>query len=156
MRWSDKDGDYTVAEQRGTHQAPFRLGNTAEHGLVFTFTNADATDATVEGVLPEVEPPVAEWFHLAATYDAATRTATLYLNGAQARTAQLSFPAWDAQAPLRIGAAMAGSLDDGLEFSQGLIPAQKIKIFTRLDEFAIVDGNEVISKNSIRTTRGRP
>ena len=112
LRWSDKDGDYTVLEQRGTHQAPFRLGNTPDHGLVFTFTNADATDATVEGVLSGVEPPVDEWFHLAGVYDADTRTATLYLNGAQAGTAQLSFPAWNAQAPLWIGAAMAGSIDE--------------------------------------------
>ncbi|MFI7708524.1 LamG-like jellyroll fold domain-containing protein [Nonomuraea sp. NPDC049480] len=112
LRWSDKDGHYIVTDQRGTHHAPFRLGNTAEHGLVFTFTNADATDATVEGVLSGVEPPVDEWFHLAGTYDATTRTATLYLNGTQAGTAQLSFPAWNAQAPLRIGAAMAGSIDE--------------------------------------------
>ncbi|MGW5263444.1 DNRLRE domain-containing protein [Microbispora sp. NPDC004025] len=112
LRWSDKDGDYTVFEQKGTHQAPFRLGNDPEHGLVFTFTNADATDATVEGVLSGVEPPLDEWFHLTGTYDATTRTATLHLNGTQAGTAQLSFPAWDAQAPLRIGAAMAGSIDE--------------------------------------------
>ncbi|WP_344896246.1 DNRLRE domain-containing protein [Nonomuraea antimicrobica] len=112
LRWSDKDGDYTVLEQRGTHQAPFRLGNTADNGLVFTFTNTDAADATAEGVRSGVEPPVDEWFHLAGVYDATTRTATLYLNGAQTATAQLPFPAWDAQAPLRIGAAMAGSLDE--------------------------------------------
>ncbi|MEV0196306.1 LamG-like jellyroll fold domain-containing protein [Nonomuraea sp. NPDC050691] len=68
------------------------MGNTAEHGLVFTFTNADATDAMAEGVLSKVEPPVDEWFHLAATYDAATRTATLYLDGTQAGTTRLSFP----------------------------------------------------------------
>ncbi|MBN6055241.1 hypothetical protein JYK22_25115, partial [Nonomuraea sp. RK-328] len=112
LRWSDKDGDYTVLEQKGTQQAPFRLGNTAEHGLVFTFTSADAADATVEGVLSGVEPPVNEWFHLAGVYDAGTRTATLYLNGTQTGTTQLSFPAWNAQAPLRIGAAMAGSIDE--------------------------------------------
>ncbi|WP_169789118.1 DNRLRE domain-containing protein [Nonomuraea candida] len=112
LRWSDKDGDYTVLEQKGTHQAPFRLGNTAEHGLAFTFTNSDTADARVEGVRSGVEPPVDEWFHLVGVHDAATRTATLYLNGAQVGTAQLSFPAWDAQTPLRIGAAMAGSIDE--------------------------------------------
>ncbi|SEH02346.1 Deoxyribonuclease NucA/NucB [Nonomuraea solani] len=112
LRWSDKDGDYSVLEQKGTHQAPFRLGNTADHGLVLTFISADAAGATVEGVLSGVEPPVDEWFHLAGVYDAATRAVTLYLNGTQAGTAQLSFPAWNAQAPLRIGAAMAGSLDE--------------------------------------------
>ncbi|MER6831169.1 DNRLRE domain-containing protein [Streptosporangium sp. NPDC000563] len=112
LRWSDKDGVYTVLEQKGTHQAPFRFGNTADRGLVFTFTSADAAGATVEGVLSGIEPPVDEWFHLAGVYDADTRTATLYLNGTQAGTAQLSFPTWNAQAPLRIGAAMAGSIDE--------------------------------------------
>ncbi|MFD8529648.1 LamG-like jellyroll fold domain-containing protein [Streptosporangium canum] len=112
LRWSDKDGVYTVLEQKGTHQAPFRLGNTADHGLVFTFASADAAGATVEGVLSGIEPPVDEWFHLAGVYDADTRTVTLYLNGTQTGTAQLSFPAWDAQAPLRIGAAVAGSIDE--------------------------------------------
>ncbi|SDI59032.1 Deoxyribonuclease NucA/NucB, partial [Sinosporangium album] len=112
LRWSNKDGDYIVLEQKGTHQVPFRLGNTADHGLVFTFTSADATSATVEGVLSGVEPPVDEWFHLAGVYDAASRTVTLYLNGAQAGTTQLSFSAWNAQAPLQIGAAMAGSIDE--------------------------------------------
>ncbi|MFI6458030.1 hypothetical protein ACIBF6_41580 [Streptosporangium amethystogenes] len=37
LRWSDTDGDYTVIEQKGTHQAPFRLGNTPEHGLASGF-----------------------------------------------------------------------------------------------------------------------
>ncbi|MFD1539832.1 DNRLRE domain-containing protein [Nonomuraea guangzhouensis] len=131
LRWSDKEGDYLVAEQRGNHQAPFRLGNTAEHGLVFTFTNADATDATVEGVLSGIEPPVDEWFHLAGTYDAAARTATLYLNGAQAGTAKLSFPVWDAQAPLRIGAAMAGSIDEVRGYQRPLTAAGVAYLFTR-------------------------
>ncbi|MFG1827345.1 hypothetical protein ACGFIJ_33140 [Microbispora bryophytorum] len=77
LHWSDKDGYHTALEREDTHQAPFRLGNTAEHGLVFTFTSADATDATVEGVLSAVESPVDEGFHVAGTYDAATRTATV-------------------------------------------------------------------------------
>ncbi|WP_432871842.1 LamG domain-containing protein [Microbispora rosea] len=131
LRWSDKGGDYTVLEQKGTRQAPFRLGNTADHGLVFTFTSADAIDATVEGVLSGVEPPVDAWFHLAGTYDAATRTVTLYLNGAQAGTAQLSFPAWDAQAPLRIGAAIAGSIDETMVYQRPLSAAGVADLFTQ-------------------------
>ncbi|MEU6728460.1 DNRLRE domain-containing protein [Nonomuraea wenchangensis] len=120
LRWSDKDGDYTVLEQKGIHQAPFRLGNTLDHGLVFTLTSTDATNATVEGVRSGVEPPVDEWFHLAGVYDAVARTATLYMNGAQAGTTQLSFPAWDAQAPLRIGAAMAGGIDQAEVYQRPL------------------------------------
>ncbi|MGW4959885.1 DNRLRE domain-containing protein [Nonomuraea sp. NPDC004186] len=131
LRWSNKDGDYTVLEQKGTHQAPFRLGNTAEHGLVFTFTNADAADATVEGLRSGVEPPVDEWFHLAGVYDAATRTATLYLNGAQAGTAQLSLPAWDAQAPLLIGAAVAGGIDEVRIYQRPLSGTGVAELFTQ-------------------------
>ncbi|MEN3541279.1 LamG-like jellyroll fold domain-containing protein [Microbispora sp. ZYX-F-249] len=81
LRWSDKDGDYTVLEQRGTQQAPFRLGNTPDHGLVFTFTSADAAHATIEGVVSDVEPPVGEWLHLTGVYDAAAHPSSLYLNG---------------------------------------------------------------------------
>jgi hypothetical protein len=110
LRWSD-DGDYTVLEQKGTHQAPFRLGNTADHGLVFTFTSADATGATVEGVLSGVEPPVGEWFHLAGVYDTAAKTASLYLNGTQIGTAQLISAGWNADAPMRLGASMLGAID---------------------------------------------
>ncbi|MGW0445334.1 DNRLRE domain-containing protein [Streptosporangium sandarakinum] len=112
LRWSDKDGDYTILEQRGGHQAPFRLGNTADHGLVFTFTSADATDATVEGVLSDIEPPVNEWFHLVGAYDASAKTASLYLNGALVKSAPISFSAWNADNAMSLGAGMLGDLDD--------------------------------------------
>ncbi|MBB6349893.1 hypothetical protein FHU36_006465 [Nonomuraea muscovyensis] len=112
LRWSDKDGDYTVLEQKGTHQAPFRLGNTADHGLAFTFTSADTADATVEGVLSGVEPPVDEWFHLAGVYDVAAKSASLYLNGTQVGSAQLISAGWRADAPMRLGANMLGAIDE--------------------------------------------
>ncbi|MER7130123.1 DNRLRE domain-containing protein [Streptosporangium saharense] len=112
LRWSDKDGDYTVLEQKGTHQAPFRLGNTPDHGLVFTFTSADATEATVEGVLTDVEPPVNEWFHLAGVYDAMGKVATVYLNGTPIGTTQLTSSPWNSGAPLQIGSSMLGAIDE--------------------------------------------
>ncbi|WP_176993295.1 DNRLRE domain-containing protein [Nonomuraea jiangxiensis] len=112
LRWSDKDGDYTVAEQKGTHQAPFRLGNTPDRGLVFTFTSADAADAAVEGVLSDVPPPVGEWFHLAGVYDAAAKTAALYLNGALVKSAPVSFATWNADASMSLGSKVKGDLDD--------------------------------------------
>ncbi len=120
LRWSDKDGDYTVAEQRGAHQAPFRLGNTADHGLVFTLTNADAADATAEGVLSDVEPPVDEWFHLAGVYDATAKTASLYLNGNLVKTSPVSLTAWHANTAMTLGSAMRGDLDDVQVFQQPL------------------------------------
>ncbi|MEU4541609.1 LamG-like jellyroll fold domain-containing protein [Streptosporangium sp. NPDC023825] len=81
LQWNDKDGTYTVLDQKDGEQAPFRLGNDAEQGLLFTFTNADDPGTQVEGVLSGTEAPAAEWFHLTGTYDAATRAATLRLNG---------------------------------------------------------------------------
>ncbi|MEU8109510.1 DNRLRE domain-containing protein [Nonomuraea muscovyensis] len=112
LRWSDKDGDYTVLEQKGTHQAPFRLGNTPDHGLVFTFTSADTADATVEGALSDVEPPVGEWFHLAGVYDATAKTASLYLNGNLVKTSPVSFTAWNADTAMTLGTKTLGDLDD--------------------------------------------
>ncbi|WP_344938375.1 DUF4082 domain-containing protein [Sphaerisporangium flaviroseum] len=112
LRWNDKDGDYRVIEQKGTHQAPFRLGNTPDRGLVFTLTSADTGDATTEGVLSDVEPPVNEWFHLAGVYDATAKTATLYLNGNPIGTAQLTYSTWNANAPSRLGSSMIGAIDE--------------------------------------------
>ncbi|MEV4749569.1 DNRLRE domain-containing protein [Streptosporangium sp. NPDC049248] len=120
LRWSDKDGDYTVLEQKGTHQAPFRLGNTPDRGLVFTFTSADAAGATVEGVLSDVEPPADEWFHLAGVYDAMAKTASLYLNGTQIGTSQLTSASWNADTPMRLGSNLIGTIDDAEVFQRAL------------------------------------
>ncbi|MBG0824881.1 DNRLRE domain-containing protein [Planomonospora sp. ID91781] len=120
LRWSDRDGDYTVLEQRGTHQAPFRLGNTPDHGLVFTFTSADAANATAEGVLSGVEPPVDEWFHLAGVYDATAKTATLYLNGTLIKTVPISFTVWNADTAMALGSRMKGDLDEVSIYQQAL------------------------------------
>ncbi|MFC7106876.1 DNRLRE domain-containing protein [Nonomuraea rubra] len=112
LRWSDKDGDYTVAEQKGIHQAPFRLGNSPDHGLVFTFSSADTADATIEGVLSGVEAPVNEWFYLVGVYDTAVKTASLYLNGTVIKTASVSFPTWNADTAMTLGSKMRGDLDE--------------------------------------------
>lgn len=112
VRWADKDGDYTVIEQRGTHQAAFRLGNTVEDGLVFTFASADTREASTGGVLSQVEPPVNQWFHLAGAYDAATKRATLYLNGVAIESATLGFTTWRADGVTTLGTRLNGSLDD--------------------------------------------
>ncbi|WP_433365720.1 DNRLRE domain-containing protein [Streptosporangium sp. CA-115845] len=130
LRWSDKDGDYTVLEQKGTHQAPFRLGNTPDHGLVFTFTSADTTDATVEGALSDVEPPVNEWFHLAGVYDAEAKTATLYLNGTLIKTAPVSFTTWNADTAMALGSRMQGDLDEIQIYQRSLDAAEIAALLT--------------------------
>ncbi|WP_371778683.1 LamG-like jellyroll fold domain-containing protein [Streptosporangium subroseum] len=123
LRWSDKDGDYSIVEQRGAGQAPFRLGNTPNHGLVFTLTSADAANAATAGVLSDVEPPVNEWFHLTGAYDAAARTASLYLNGALVKTEPVGFDLWNAETGLSLGASMRGALDDVRIYQKALIAA---------------------------------
>ncbi|MFD9949293.1 DNRLRE domain-containing protein [Nonomuraea sp. NPDC059023] len=120
LRWSDKDGDYLVAEQRGGAQAPFRLGNTPDRGLVFTLTSGDTAGATSSGVLSDVEAPVNEWFHLAGVYDAAAGTAALYLNGQLVTSAPVGFQAWNGTGPLTLGTRMRGDLDDARTYQRPL------------------------------------
>ncbi|MDR8408507.1 DNRLRE domain-containing protein [Nonomuraea sp. 3-1Str] len=120
LKWDDKDGGYSVIEQRGEHQAAFTLGNDPEHGLVFTFTGSDQAAPAVEGVLSGVEPPVGEWFHLAGTFDPVSKVATLYLNGNFIGTSQLSFASWNASGPTMLGASMRGMLDETWLFSRAL------------------------------------
>ncbi|MGP3963069.1 DNRLRE domain-containing protein [Nonomuraea sp. 3N208] len=120
LRLADRDGTYTFVEQRGTHQAPFRLGNDPDHGLVFTITSADDPNATAEGVRSGVKPPVNEWFHLVAVYSRESGNAALYLNGANIGGSAISFPSWNATAPMTLGTALVGSLDEVWVFNREL------------------------------------
>ncbi|MFI7643966.1 DNRLRE domain-containing protein, partial [Nonomuraea sp. NPDC049400] len=70
-RWSNSDKLQTLVEQRATNQSPFQLGNDPVHGLSFTLTDADSPTASRDGAISDVKPPVGEWFHVAAVYDAA-------------------------------------------------------------------------------------
>ncbi|MFI6294838.1 DNRLRE domain-containing protein [Nonomuraea sp. NPDC050790] len=124
LRWSDANGDYDVVAQKGGHQAPFRLGNDPEDGLVFTFTSADTAGATVEGALSGRRAPVEEWFHLAGVYDAAAKTASLYLNGALIKSAPVSFTTWNAATAMALGSRMRGSLDEVQVFQRTLDATQ--------------------------------
>ncbi|MGW0586703.1 DNRLRE domain-containing protein [Streptosporangium sp. NPDC002607] len=151
VRLSDKDGDYTVAEQRGVNQAPFRLGNDLEDGLVFTFTSADTTGATTEGVLSGVEPPVNEWFHLTGVYTASSRTTSLYLNGLEIGSATLAFDSWNATSPLTLGTLISGSLDEVWIYSHDLIPTE---VFALADGSATtgVESAQAAAKSSAETS----
>ncbi|MEV4583359.1 DNRLRE domain-containing protein [Nonomuraea jabiensis] len=159
LRWDDKDGDFSVVEQRGTHQAPFRLGNTSENGLVFTLTSADSADATSKGVLSGVEPPVGEWFHLAGTYDAISKTVSLYLNGTLLRSEALDNASWHAEAPMSLGTAMIGELDDVQVFQQVLSPSELAGVHATHDaELPVLpksaDTRQSSREATLRTTSG--
>ncbi|MFI9435068.1 MULTISPECIES: DNRLRE domain-containing protein [Streptosporangium] len=124
LKWDDKDGAYSVIEQKGAQQAPFRLGNDPDHGLVFTLTSADAVDATTEGVLAGVEPPTGEWFHLAGVYDAEAKSATLYLNGTPVKTTPVTGPAWNSAGAVTLGTFMIGDLDEVRIYQNALTAGQ--------------------------------
>ncbi|MFI6884978.1 DNRLRE domain-containing protein [Streptosporangium canum] len=124
LRWSDANGDYDVVAQKGDHQEPFRLGNDPAHGLVFTLTSADTADATVEGALSGTRAPVDEWFHLAGVYDAAAKTASLYLNGVLIKSAPVSFTTWNAATAMALGSRMKGDLDEVQVFQRTLDTTQ--------------------------------
>ncbi|MEV6149965.1 DNRLRE domain-containing protein [Nonomuraea sp. NPDC052129] len=129
VRWTARNGSYSVAEQRGAHQAPFRLGYDQEHGLVFTLTSADTADATTEGAVSGIQPPLNEWFHLAGTYEASSKTATLYLNGSPIKTAAISFPSWNAAGPLTMGTSMPGAIDELRTYSVAAAPESIAALF---------------------------
>ncbi|WP_157518876.1 DNRLRE domain-containing protein [Herbidospora mongoliensis] len=133
LRWDDKEGDYSVVEQRGVHQAPFRLGNTPGDGLVFTLTGSDTAAATTQGVLSGVEPPVGEWFHLAGVYDAAAGTTALYLNGTLLQTTPVTSPAWHADTAMTLGSRIKGDLDDLQIFQRPLDAAGITALFASPD-----------------------
>ncbi|MEV6157810.1 DNRLRE domain-containing protein [Nonomuraea sp. NPDC052129] len=120
LRVSDRDAAYTFLEQRGAHQAPFRIGNDAEHGLVFTMSRTDDANASVEGVLSGVKPPVNRWFHLAGVYSKESGSVALYLDGNQIGNSAISFPSWNSTAPMTLGTALTGSLDDVWVFNRDL------------------------------------
>ncbi|MEV0589694.1 DNRLRE domain-containing protein [Nonomuraea sp. NPDC050310] len=122
LKWSDKDGAYSVIEQKGTHQAPFHLGNTAADGLVFTFTDGDQAQATSAGARSGVEAPTGEWFHLAGVYNADAKTATLYLNGYPIKNETLTFAAWDAPTAMTLGSHLVGALDEVQVHQRALTP----------------------------------
>ncbi|MEU6793123.1 DNRLRE domain-containing protein [Nonomuraea wenchangensis] len=132
VKWNDNDAAYTVLEQRGTYQAPFRLGNDPDRGLVFTFTSADTANPTVEGVFSNVDAPVNEWFHLAAVYTQNPSTATLYLDGRPIGSSALSSASWKSTGPLTLGTAMTGSLDEVWVYGHDLIDNEV---------FALMDGS---------------
>ncbi|WP_326828976.1 DNRLRE domain-containing protein [Streptosporangium sp. NBC_01810] len=124
VRLDDGDGRYAIAEQKGANAAPFHLGVDPAHGLVFTMKQTDSAASSEEGALSETAPPVGEWFHLAGTYDYASKKLSLYLNGNLIKTQTISFAPWNANGPFTIGTSIKGGIDDLWVFPRGLSAAE--------------------------------
>ncbi|MER5793060.1 LamG domain-containing protein [Streptomyces sp. NPDC001980] len=95
----------TVAGQDGTQNSPFYLQYNYAHksspGWALTFTNADTTSPSF--TLAYASGATANtWTHLVGVYNAATKTAQLYVNGALAGTAA-NVTSWGATGAFSVG-----------------------------------------------------
>ncbi|MEV0148133.1 MULTISPECIES: DNRLRE domain-containing protein [unclassified Nonomuraea] len=147
LRLSDRDTAANFLEQRGTRQAPFRFGNDPQHGLVFTLSSADDAGASAEGVLSGVKPPVNTWFHVAGVYSKTSGRVALYLDGNLIGSSAVSFPAWNSTAPMTLGTALRGSLDDVWVFDRDL---------TDEEVFGVMDGGPAAETPAEGDSSARP
>ncbi|MEU3164047.1 DNRLRE domain-containing protein [Streptosporangium sp. NPDC006930] len=171
VRWNDANGTYTILEQKGTHTAPFRLGNDPEKGLVFTLASSDTASALHEGVMSGVKPVPNEWFHLAAVYDQTASTVKLYLNGntiglPEAEegddvdvigTVPISFPSWNSTGPLTLGTSMIGTLDEVWVYNRVLSDSEINELVDgSLIGEELPAGSQSTSRSAIRAVAKEP
>ncbi|WP_084012835.1 LamG-like jellyroll fold domain-containing protein, partial [Thermobifida halotolerans] len=102
--------------QDGTQHSGFYLGaqNTQDmNNWVLKMPPSDTAGASGWSRALSANPPeLGAWTHLAATFDATTRTLTLYVDGIEEGSTTHATP-WHADGPVRIGAArFEGALSD--------------------------------------------
>ncbi|WIM97336.1 LamG domain-containing protein [Actinoplanes oblitus] len=112
----------TAISQDGAHSTGFQLqwgGNCK--CWEFAMPNSDAVNPGQVSVLAPGTAPLNTWTHLAGVYDAATATATLYVNGEAVATQAAPAAPWNATGPLTVGKTkwndvdsdwFAGDIDD--------------------------------------------
>ncbi|GIJ64209.1 hypothetical protein Vau01_117250 [Virgisporangium aurantiacum] len=93
----------TAVAQEGTNASGFYLKySQVNNAWSFNFTAADTRGTSLTRVAATTPARVGVWTHLVGTYDAATRQATLYVDGREARTMTVAVP-WNAAGPVTIG-----------------------------------------------------
>ncbi len=109
-RITSTSASQVVAAQAGTSASGFILDY--DHGSnrwAFAGVSADVASPSTNFSLPSAAAPaIGAWTLLTGTYDAATRTASLYVNGVLQGTQVAAAPTWNATGPLLIGADWAG------------------------------------------------
>ncbi|GHJ48894.1 hypothetical protein Cs7R123_62360 [Catellatospora sp. TT07R-123] len=103
VKLTDSSATRVVLGQDGAHTAAFRLQySTTCGGWQFALPAADTANPALTAACA-AGAPLNTWTHLAAVYDSAAATMTLYVDGVQA--AQVPAPAgrWTATGPLTIG-----------------------------------------------------
>ncbi|MGW7824196.1 LamG-like jellyroll fold domain-containing protein [Streptomyces puniciscabiei] len=106
--------DATAFSVNGTTDSPFYLKYKANNGSpkwAFDIPATDTTDPSFKGASGGT-PSSGSWTHLVAVYNAATRTAQLYVNGSLVNSAT-GISTWKAAGTLDVGAAQYdGSMTD--------------------------------------------
>ena len=109
-RITNTTGDHVVAAQAGTTASGFILEY--QHSAsrwAFAGVSADVASPAVNfSVTSAAAPTLGAWTLLTGTYDAATRTASLYVNGVPQGSQVAAAPTWNATGPLMIGADWSG------------------------------------------------
>jgi len=100
-------GDHVLISQDGSTASAFQLGYAAATGdWVFSVNSAD-TASPAQAVVTGPAATAGAWTHLVGTYNAATKTAGLYVDGTLAGTAPAP-AAFTSTGPLAIGRALSG------------------------------------------------
>jgi hypothetical protein len=95
----------TAVAQDGSRASGFYLQYAkAENRWSFSLAATDTDDAVATHVVAVDPPQMGAWTHLVGTYDAATRKATLFVNGREAGS-MAAPPTWNPTGPLTIGRA---------------------------------------------------
>lgn len=98
----------TVVAQNGTTNSAFMLQYNYAHTSAPLWsmeqTSADTTSPTFPSAYSTAVPTANAWTHLVGTYNAATGTSQVYVNGALSGSGTNTAP-WSASGPLTIGAA---------------------------------------------------
>ncbi len=125
---TDTAHSQTVIAQDGTQSAPFILQyNKERNAWALRITAGDQAAPSELRAVSARPPQTGVWTHLAATYDASTRVATLYVDGAKHSTV-IAQP-WAATGPTVLGAGkwagartdfFHGSLDDAQVWQRAL------------------------------------
>jgi hypothetical protein len=100
-------GNRVLISQDGSNASAFQLGYTAGNGdWEFAVNSADTASPT-QAVVNGPAATAGTWTRLVGTYNAATKTASLYVNGTLAGTASVP-AAFTSTGPLAIGRALSG------------------------------------------------
>ena len=134
--------DADIVTQSGNQESGFALQyDQADNRWAFTMPASDTANPAYIKALSATTPATGTWTHLVGTYNAVTRSLTLYVNGAQAGTATDSAPT-NATGPLAVGRGQAngsptgyfpGELSTVQAWTYALTPVQVTALYQQIN-----------------------